>query len=1036
MMNYLDEFQSPSSKFRGAPFWAWNSKLDKETLLKQVEYFKEMGLGGFTMHCRTGMATPYMSEEFLDLIKACVNRAKELDMKAYLYDEDRWPSGFGGGEVTKEEQYRARCLVFTPVRVEDRKKEEIVEESSSWARGRATENGKLMGCYRVVLKDGCLEEYKKLTKAEEKEARKNGETIWYAYLEISPESPWYNNETYVNTLDKKAIERFIETTHEKYLGAVGEEFGGVIPSIFTDEPQFVHKQTFGRAEDLNDVVIPYTDDYEDTFKKQYGESFLKHLPEVFWELPEGNVSLTRYHYHDHLAERFACAFADTLGDWCDNHGIALTGHMMEEPTLRSQTAALGEAMRHYRGFKVPGIDILCDSREYTTAKQAQSAAHQLGANEVTSELYGVTNWDFDFRGHKLQGDWQAALGVTHRVQHLSWVSMAGEAKRDYPASIFYQSPWYKKYSIIEDYFGRVNTALMSGAPKVRIGVIHPVESYWLSFGPDEQTAAARNELETHFKEITEWLLFGLQDFDYISEALLTSLKDSGGEKEGFAAGCMNYDVVLVPGLRTMRSTTVKRLEEFAAKGGRLVFMGDKPSMIDAVPAVLPEALETAECIGFDCGKLMNAIEDVRLVDMRDERGVRADRYLYQMREIGEDRVLFLADGKADGNPDIPNKGTYTVTVAGEYEVTVLDAMTGEKLSCDAVYENGNTVVTKALYEHDSLLLYLKKPAKSKRKTKKNAVSCGCACAEPVPVCTLNVPAAYRMSEPNVLLLDQAEYALDGEAFRPCEEVLRADNVLRTELGWPLKMDAIAQPWTEDQNEVPEHTLTLRYVFESKKAFENVMLAMEYAEDTEVILNGVSVPVEFEGYFTDECIRTLALPKLKKGENELILRMPYMKKGNVEWSYLLGNFGVRVIGNRAKLVKKPDEIGFSDLAAQGFPFFAGNMTYECRIDVPEGDYAIETTKFRAPLVTVSVDGGEEKCTALKPYRADLGHLSGKHTIRITAYGSRVNAFGAVHLSDEVERWCGPNAWRTRGSRFSYEYQLKRIGLLSAPVLLKY
>ena len=123
-----------------------------------------------------------------------------------------------------------------------------------------------------------------------------------------------------------------------------------------------------------------------------------------------------------------------------SHGIALTGHMMEEPTLASQTAALGETMRSYRSFDLPGIDMLCDFRELTTAKQAESAVHQFGYEGMLSELYGVTNWDFDFRGHKLAGDWQAALGVTIRVHHLSWTSMAGEAKRDYPASLSSQPP--------------------------------------------------------------------------------------------------------------------------------------------------------------------------------------------------------------------------------------------------------------------------------------------------------------------------------------------------------------------------------------------------------------------------------------------------------------------------------------------------------------------------------------------------------------------------------------------------------------------
>lgn len=164
-----------------------------------------------------------------------------------------------------------------------------------------------------------------------------------------------------------------------------------------------------------------------------------------------SVSTIRYHYHDHVTERFTRAFADNVGAWCKKHNIALTGHMMEEPTLRSQTAALGEAMRAYRSFELPGIDMLCDSHEYTTAKQAQSASHQFGREGVMSELYGVTSWSFDFRRHKLQGDWQAALGITLRVPHLSWVSMKGEAKRDYPASINYQSPWYKEYKTVEDH---------------------------------------------------------------------------------------------------------------------------------------------------------------------------------------------------------------------------------------------------------------------------------------------------------------------------------------------------------------------------------------------------------------------------------------------------------------------------------------------------------------------------------------------------------------------------------------------------------
>ena len=120
---------------------------------------------------------------------------------------------------------------------------------------------------------------------------------------------------------------------------------------------------------------------------------------------------------------------------------------------------------------------------------------------VLSELYGVTNWDFDFVGHKAQGDWQAACGVTVRVPHLAWVSMVGEAKRDYPASIGYQSPWYREYPMIEDHFARIATVMSRGKSLVRVAVIHPIESYWLCFGAIEQNHAEMEQREREFQQL-------------------------------------------------------------------------------------------------------------------------------------------------------------------------------------------------------------------------------------------------------------------------------------------------------------------------------------------------------------------------------------------------------------------------------------------------------------------------------------------------------------------------------------------------------
>lgn len=62
-------FQNPSCEYRGTPFWAWNGRLDRERLTEQIQVFRKMGLGGFHMHVRTGMESPYLEEEFMDSIR-------------------------------------------------------------------------------------------------------------------------------------------------------------------------------------------------------------------------------------------------------------------------------------------------------------------------------------------------------------------------------------------------------------------------------------------------------------------------------------------------------------------------------------------------------------------------------------------------------------------------------------------------------------------------------------------------------------------------------------------------------------------------------------------------------------------------------------------------------------------------------------------------------------------------------------------------------------------------------------------------------
>ena len=990
-------FQNPTREYRGAPFWSWNNKLSRPILEKEIEAMKKMGFGGYYMHPRVGLATPYLSEEFMEMVRACLEKGKQCDMNTYLYDEDKWPSGPAGGLVTDlSAEHLEKYLVMTPT----------IEEE--------TEKRILLAVFDVALNEkGYLRSY---TRIEKGDAVPDDHTKWFAYMEYGE---------YCDTMRKETIETFIAITHEKYKQYFGKEFGGYIPTIFSDEPQMRRKTPLAKASEKGKAVFPFTNDFDETYLAKYGESILDHLPTLLWETADGTPAPQRYRYHVHATERFAEAFTDTVGAWCEENGLLYTGHMMNETSLRSQTVHIGEAMRNLRGFGLPGFDILVDLREANTAKQAQSVAHQYGREGVTSELYGATNWDFDFRGHKLQGDWQAALGVTHRVPHLYFMSMEGEGKRDYPASIGHQSPWYTEYSRIEDHFARVNTIMTRGTPDVQIAVIHPIESYWFHYGADDVTGGVRSTLNERYMTLTNVLIRNLLDFDFISEALLPELYDENGED--LTIGKMRYRTVVVPPLSTMRSTTLNALKKFRKKGGEVIFLEHAPKYVDAQRS--DEAVIFAsQCrtIPFSENDITEALSHRKMIFITSKNGAPSRNLIYGMRTDGEKKHLFLSHfDKVDYNTAQTEE--YRIALKGTWTICEYDTEKGEKRRLSVTYENGTTSFPWITAACGSLLLELTAKKDEEKDGFRYHLPTHNASFYPVH------SAKYSLEEPNVLLLDTAEYSLNGDAFHPAEYYIHIQEELRR----TLKIETHGQPWRYPRNEVPKDVVTLRFHICSEIEYEGAHLAMEYPKYTSLVWNGENVSVCPDGIYVDDAIVTVPIPKIKKGENELLVHLRYGDVNSIEAYYLLGNFGVTVHGTEAVITPLPEKLYFESLTHQALAFYSANVHYHIPFS-GGGKSALSIAKYRGATIKVLVDGEEKGYIDVPPYRLSLGELTdGEHTLELILYGNRANTFSPLHSASEKLEWffTGSRAWNPPECFRIPEYQLSRFGILSAPRILK-
>ena len=437
------------------------------------------------------------------------------------------------------------------------------------------------------------------------------------------------------------------------------------------------------------------------------------------------------------------------------------------------------------------------------------------------------------------------------------------------------------------------------------------------------------------------------------------------------------------------------------------------------------------------GELLAALAPVREVQVLRADGSAAASVLTQLREDGPVRHLFVCN-----NPNSPRAATPAwdnaeaglslwgalIRLRGTWSVRELDTHTGTSTDLPVRHADGWTEVVRDLPAVGHALLSF------------TPVAAATAVATPAapawkPLATLGDPCPVELSEPNVLLLDQAEWRIGDGAWQPAEEILRLDNAAREVLGIPHRRGDMAQPWTDTDPAPVLGQVALRFTLKSEVAVPTSRLAIERPEGVRIRLDGAQVVFRDVGWWVDEDIRLTDIPALSAGTHVLEVIHPYTRKSGLEWMYLLGDFGVRIEGRRAVLTAPVRRLNFGDWTHQGLPFYSGNVTYRCPLE-GGGRLRLGLPHFRASLAKVELDGKDAGRIWLPPWRLDLGAVpAGAHTLAITLFGHRRNSFGAVHCWEAGRRWWDNGSWRTAGDGWAYEYQLRPCGILAAPVIEK-
>ena len=937
MKELIWELENPSSEYRGHPFWSWNDKLDPEMLRWQIREMKRVGLGGYFMHARGGLITEYLSDDWFECIKACVDEGKKTGMESWSYDENGWPSGFGGGIVSgMGDRYHVRWLVFKPYESE-------------------TPEGKVLGFYGVS-DDSCRYLGEKLRSS--RAALNPGEKLWYVSHD--------KNVNYVDILSPTVVRAFLKCTYDVYAEKLGDDFGGAtMPGFFTDEPQFARCKT------------PWSYVLPAEFKKDTGYDPIPFLPLLFIER-EGYEKF-RFDFWRTVSRLYTESFGKQIFDWCEKHNCKFTGHAMMEDSLYCQMACTAGVMPLYEYMHIPGMDWLGRGiASPLIPKQVGSVAKQLGKKFTLSETFACCGWDISFEELKWIAEWQYVNGINFMCQHLEGYSIRGLRKRDYPPCMFYQSPWWDDYKAFNDYFARLGKLIADSDEKADVLLVHPMHTGYIAYNGSNCA-----EIQKYDAKLTEALriLSGNHIGYHLGDEVI--MREHGSvDGNALKVGLCTYHTVILPAMKTLDRSTLDLLTEYEKNGGKLLALGEKPTLVEGVHCPeLDELMAKVEVLPANDGELITyslVKHGLKTITVSDKNG-----------EIGSIhcRVNLLDGGKAYffQNQDREHSYDAKIILDSDADAAALNLVNMEVRELDSIKQDGRTVV---FLHFEPMQSYLILAGSDLPEAKKRA--------KPMLTLPLSRNWSYDGGDENALTLDTCQYILGegGEYSEP-------RNIL----------DIMEKLLAERAND----KIKLRFTFEidenaDVQNMRSFRLVSELTDEFSISVNGNEVKWDGSSWWLDKSFKSIDIKQfVKPGVNEIIVDGAFAQRQKVydvlfgenvleternkltydtelESFYLVGDFSVYsksgyTEGARRTLftdggfyiTDRNTEFVGGDIVPQGYAFFAGRikLSQTVRIKKSYGKrIAVRIPKPYAALAKVYVDNQFVKTLLWSDYEADI------------------------------------------------------------------
>ncbi|MEI7984240.1 MAG: hypothetical protein WCI55_01330 [Armatimonadota bacterium] len=581
------------------------------------------------------------------------------------------------------------------------------------------------------------------------------------------------------------------------------------------------------------------------------------------------------------------------------------------------------------------------------------------------------------RDLKRQGDYLLAGAINLLVPHMSYQTMTGARKYDWPQTISDHASFWEEMEPLHIHQTRVASLLSQGQSAADILVLHPTASGWLYWTPDSATVGRDTELPlatAHQREAHSQFLRTLADsyFDFHlgDEWLLES--NSELINNSLRVGSHQYScVVIPPQMETIRRETLDILKAFAEVGGKVYVFGEGPGRLEGRLSSVPKGQLLEIAIALDSVDQLPTGNPI----LRGHGGKPVTPGLQAIRRITDGKSLYF----------LANPWDETLEVELEFESIGL-------FEIDTVEGTTNTVsslqhISLGPGEHRLWIETDEVPQMQKYSVTELA---------------FRLTGVERLGT-NVLPIDRCSLQTYGKEYDEAGTIIQNRNLWRSN-GFE------GDPWewgVQFKREIVDRVLPLASGLNANWQFDSnieglIQLGVERPWLYEVQLNGA--PVEFElSSFFDEEIRLSVPVRASLGTNTISLRAEKLDiHHEIAPVWVLGDFEVN-----NSILNSPKSLAFGCWGEHGLPNYPWTIEYQGRFlcDIPgEVQLTLEADGYSSSEILlngkkVALDWGNGGWISIGP----VSH--GEHELCVRVRGNLRNLLGPFG----VEGLPGPWLW---------------------------